>query len=146
MKEPLLISACLLGTACRYDGQSKGLPEAHLARLQACYHLIPVCPEQLGGLPTPRIPAERRGATVITANGTDVTQAYRRGAAEVLRLAQLLGCQKALLKERSPSCGSGQIYDGSFSHRFVSGFGVAAELLSAHRLKIYGESQLEALL
>lgn len=146
MKEPLLISACLLGAACRYDGQSKGLPEAQLTRLQTCYHLIPVCPEQLGGLPTPRTPAECRGAAVVTADGTDVTQAYGRGAAEALRLAQLFGCQKALFKERSPSCGSGQIYDGSFSRRLISGFGVTAALLVAHGLTIYGESQLEALL
>ena len=146
MKEPLLISACLLGTACRYDGASKGLSAQQLQQLQEVYHLIPVCPEQLGGLPTPRVPSERCGSAVITADGRDVTAAYEKGAAEALRLAQLLGCRKALLKERSPSCGSGRIYDGSFSRRLTDGNGVAAQLLAAHGLQVLGETQLEALL
>ena len=146
MKEPLLISACLLGTACRYDGASIGLSAQQLQRLQEVYHLIPVCPEQLGGLPTPRVPSERCGSAVITADGRDVTAAYEKGAAEALRLAQLLDCRKALLKERSPSCGSGRIYDGSFSRRLTDGNGVAAQLLAKHGLQVLGETQLEALL
>ena len=143
-KEPLLISACLLGTTCRYDGQSKTVPG--LERLQARYHLIPVCPEQLGGLPTPRPPAERIGEQVRTREGRDVTAAYQRGAEEVLRLARRFGCKKALLKERSPSCGHGKIYDGSFSGILVPGSGVAAQWLAAHGLEIFGEGQWEALL
>ena len=112
MKEAILISACLLGVRCRYDGGSK--PQEPILRLMEKYTLIPVCPEQLGGLPTPRLPSERIGAQVVMKDGTDVTAAYRRGAEEALRLARLFGCRRAVLKERSPSCGSGTIYDGSF--------------------------------
>ena len=144
MKEPLLISACLLGTACRYDGKSKPLPG--LEQLLARYHLIPLCPEQLGGLPTPRVPAERIGTQVRTADGRDVTAAYEAGAAETLRLAQLLGCTKALLKEKSPSCGSGRIYDGTFSGTLTAGCGVTTALLLAHGFSVYGESRWEELL
>lgn len=144
MKEPLLISACLLGTACRYDGQSKPMPE--LDRLLTPYQLIPLCPEQLGGLPTPRVPAERSGSQVLTRDSRDVTAAYAAGAAEALRLAKLLGCTKALLKEKSPSCGSGQIYDGSFSGTLTAGFGITAALLQENGIAVYGESRWEELL
>ena len=96
----ILISACLLGACCRYDGASKAHP---LAALLAERHtLVPVCPEQLGGLPTPRPPAERRGGRVVTQSG-DVTEQYLRGATETLKLCKLLGCEAAVLKERSPS-------------------------------------------
>ena len=143
MKEPILISACLLGVRCRYDGGSK--PQEPILRLMEKYTLIPVCPEQLGGLPTPRLPSERIGAQVVMKDGTDVTAAYRRGAEEALRLARLFGCRRAVLKERSPSCGSGTIYDGSFSKTLISGDGVAAVCLKAHGLPVLGESQLERL-
>ena len=143
-KEPLLISACLLGTACRYDGKRQPLPQ--LERLMERYHLIPICPEQLGGLATPRVPAERVGDRVLTAENTDVTAAYEAGAQEVLRLAQLYGCKKALLKERSPSCGHGKIYDGTFSRQLVDGSGVTAQLLAEQGVAVYGESEWEALI
>lgn len=140
----ILISACLLGVRCRYDGASKEHPLA--AELAKRYTLVPVCPEQLGGLPTPRPPAERRGDRIITRNGTDVTDCYRRGAEETLRLCRLLGCGAAVLKERSPSCGCGRIYDGTFSGTLTAGNGAAAELLSAHGLLVYGESRAGELL
>lgn len=140
----LLISACLLGCPCRYDGASKEYPLAkELARR---YELVPVCPEQLGGLPTPRPPAERRGDLVVTRDGTDVTARYRRGAEETLRLCRLLRCEAAVLKERSPSCGHGRIYDGTFSGTLVPGSGVTAELLSVRGVPVYGEFQMEELL
>ena len=109
----ILISACLLGARCRYDGVSKLQP--WISDLAERHILVPVCPEQLGGLPTPRPPAERRGDQVMTRDGGDVTAQYRRGAEEALRLCRLLGCEAALLKERSPSCGSGMVYDGTFT-------------------------------
>jgi len=140
----ILISACLLGTACRYDGQSK--PKEILSRLPQGVHLIPVCPEQLGGLSTPRPPAERRNDRVINAAGQDVTQQYRRGAEETLRLARLFGCTAAILKEKSPSCGSGSIYDGSFTGTLTAGNGLTADLLKAHGIAVYGENQLDDLL
>ncbi|MGM9538861.1 MAG: DUF523 domain-containing protein [Candidatus Onthomonas sp.] len=139
----ILVSACLLGAACRYDGRSKPCPG--LEALMARHTLIPVCPECYGGLPTPRPPAERRGERVITQNGLDVTVQYEKGAREALRLAQLYGCQWAILKERSPSCGAGTIYDGSFSRTTVPGDGVTARLLAENGIRVLGESQLDLL-
>ena len=100
----LLVSACLLGVACRYDGRSKLHPLAQ--KLCRRHEVIPVCGEILGGLPTPRLPSERREGGVFARDGGDVTDAFRRGAEEVVRLARLTGAQAAILKERSPSCGS----------------------------------------
>ena len=140
----LLISACLLGIPCRYDGASK--PQSWVEKLAERHELVPVCPEQLGGLCTPRTPAERQGDRVCTRNGGDVTEAYRRGAEEALRLAKLYGAKYAVLKERSPSCGSGTIYDGTFSGAKIPGDGVTAQLLKAAGVEVFGESRLEALL
>ena len=140
----LLISACLLGTCCRYDGASKGHPLA--AQLAEKHTLIPVCPEQMGGLATPRPPAERRGVRVVAKTGIDVTAEYSRGAAEVWQLCQLFHCDGAVLKERSPSCGHGEIYDGTFSGTIVPGDGITAELLTSNGIPVYGESQIQELL
>ena len=140
----ILISACLLGARCRYDGASKAHPE--IAVLAEHHTLIPVCPEQLGGLATPRPPAERQGPRVVTKAGVDVTEQYRRGAEEVLKLCKLLGCEAAVLKERSPSCGRGEIYDGTFTGTLMPGDGVTAELLTAQGIAVYGESHIEELL
>ena len=140
----ILISACLLGTRCRYDGASKEHPE--VLKLAEHHTLVPVCPEQLGGLPTPRTPSERQGDAVCTREGTNVTEAYRRGAEEALRLCRMLGCQAAVLKERSPSCGCGEIYDGTFTGTLTAGDGVTAELLKANGIPVYGESQVNGLL
>ena len=140
----ILVSACLLGVNCRYSGDGKRIDG--IERLMERAELIPVCPEILGGLPTPRPPAERIGDRVMNCEGTDVTAAYARGAEETLRLAELFGARFALLKERSPSCGMGRIYDGSFQGRIVDGSGVTAELLTAHGICVYGESRIDALL
>ena len=140
----LLVSACLLGACCRYDGASREHPLAK--KLAERYPLIPVCPEQLGGLPTPRPPAERRGERVVTQSGDDVTERYRRGAEETLRLGRMLDCEAAVLKERSPSCGAGTVYDGTFSGVLASGDGVTAALLRDGGIPVYGESQIEKLL
>ena len=139
----ILVSACLLGCSCRYDGTAKADPR--VLALMERHTLIPVCPEQLGGLPTPRLPSERREGGVFDRGGKNVTPQYRQGAEEVLRLARLYGCTHAVLKERSPSCGSGQIYDGSFSHVLVPGSGVAAELLAQNGITVLGESQADIL-
>ena len=137
----ILVSACLLGVRCRYDGKSK--PHPAVERLMEQHTLIPVCGEILGGLPTPRVSAERQGERVVTADGRDVTAAYRRGAEEVLRLAERYGCKAAILKERSPSCGSGRIYDGTFTGTLTDGWGVTAELLRDHGICVIGESVAE---
>ena len=140
----VLVSACLLGARCRYDGASKPLPG--LERLLDAIDPVPVCPEQLGGLPTPRTPAERCGDRVVTRDGTDVTAQYQRCAQEALRLAQLTGCTLALLKEKSPSCGCGRIYDGTHTGTLTGGNGVTAELLLQNGVHVFGETQLDALL
>ena len=139
----ILISACLLGVCFRYDGASKPHPLASV--LAERHTLIPVCPEQMGGLPTPRPPAERRDGRVVTQSG-DVTEQYRRGAEEALKLCKLFDCEAAVLKERSPSCGRGAVYDGTFTGTLVPGDGVTAELLAAHGIPVYGESRIEDLL
>ena len=139
----ILVSACLLGVGCRYDGESK--PNDAVLALLGRHTLIPVCGEVMGGLPTPRIPSERRGEAVSNAAGQDVTAAYRRGAAEVVRLADLYGARIAIMKERSPACGSGQIYDGTFTHTLTDGWGVTAEALAQHGVAVYGESQVPRL-
>ena len=141
--DKLLVSACLLGAPCRYDGKSK--PLAGIERLREKYELVPVCPEREGGLPTPRTPSERRGEAVVMQDGTDVTAQYRRGAEAALELCRREGCAAALLKERSPSCGSGAIYDGTFTHTLIPGDGVTAELLRQNGVRIYGESELDLL-
>ena len=130
----LLVSACLLGVGCRYDGQSNQLPQLEqLLKQHTC-------------LPTPRVPAERQGNRVVTRDGDDVTEAFVRGTAEVLRLADLYHCRAALLKERSPSCGSGQIYDGTFTKTLTQGDGLTAQMLKKHGITVYGESQIEELI
>ena len=140
----ILISGCLLGLCCRYDGASK--PHTMAEELSKKHELVPVCPEQLGGLATPRPPAERQGGRIIAKNGADVTQQYCRGAEETLKLCRLLGCEAAVLKERSPSCGCGEIYDGTFTGTLVAGNGVTAELLLEHGIPVYGESRISELL
>lgn len=139
----ILVSACLLGIHCRYDGNHNLCSALDLLLQQ--HHLIPVCAEQLGGLPTPRIPAERRGTAVITQDGRDVTEAFTNGAKEVLRLAKLYHCKIAILKARSPSCGYGTIYDGTFTRTLTERDGVTAELLRAHGISVYTEQDLETL-
>lgn len=140
----ILVSGCLLGVCCRYDGASK--PHPGVLELAKRHELIPICPEQLGGLATPRPPAERQGSRIIARTGADVTEQYLRGAEEALKLHRLLGCDAAVLKERSPSCGSGEIYDGTFSGTLIAGDGVTAGLLKTNGISVYGESQIGELL
>ena len=108
--------------------------------------MVPVCPECSGGLPIPRSPSERVGEKVLSKTGADVTAAFQRGAAEALAAAQREGVRRAVLKERSPSCGCGSIYDGTFTGTVAPGSGVAAELLLADGIEIFGESRIGELL
>lgn len=139
----ILVSACLLGVNCRYNAV-RAENEAVKALMER-HTLIPVCPEQLGGLPTPRFPAERRGSGVFMDDGADVTASFAAGAAEALRIARLYGCEYAVLKERSPSCGSGFIYDGSFTGTLTPGDGVTAALLKANGVTVLGETGIDKL-
>jgi len=135
-----ICSACLLGIKCRYDGKSR--PNQQILALAGKEILIPVCPEQLGGLPTPRTPSEQKGSRVISKDGKDVTKNFRRGAETVLQLARILGVQEAILKQRSPSCGHGQIYDGSFSSSIIEGNGITTRLLKENGIKVITEEDL----
>jgi len=135
-----LVSACLLGVRCRYDGENKS--NNGIIRLLEKEVLIPVCPEQLGGLPTPRMPSEQTGARVYSKCGEDVTSYFVRGAKEVLRLAELYDIKEAILKQKSPSCGSGQIYDGTFSGNVINGNGVTTALLKRNGIKVISEEDV----
>src|SRR5690554_1028550 len=143
-KMNILISACLLGVNCRYDGSGKLIDE--IVQLKENYNLIPVCPEVYGGLETPREVAEIMNGKVINLKGKDVSQNFIRGANETLHLAKLYNCKYAILKEKSPSCGFGQVYDGTFSGNLVKGNGYTAELLSKNGIKIIGESEIDSFL
>lgn len=142
-KEPLLVSACLLGIKCRYNGEIK-TTEA-VAALAERYNLVPVCPEILGGLATPRPAAERRGEAVFNKEGIDVTKPFVLGAEKTVEMAADLGCRQAVLKANSPSCGCGIIYDGTFAGKKIAGNGVAAEHLLKINVHIVNEESLEAL-
>ena len=144
--KPLLISRCLLGDPCRYDGKSKPLSAETLQTLRERYKLIPVCPEVLGGLPTPRTPSERQGDRVVMKTGTDVTKEYRRGAEAALQAARENQVCAAVLKERSPSCGKGKIYDGTFTGTLKEGNGVTAEVLLEAGFAVIGESEIAKLI
>lgn len=140
----ILVSSCLMGVNCRYNGKGRMVDEMYI--LKEKYNLIPVCPELYGGLSIPREAAEQKDGLVITKSGENFTDAFRKGAEEVLKLAKFYDCKYAILKERSPSCGFGKVYDGTFSDRLIDGNGVLAELLSLNEIKIIGESNIKELI
>ena len=136
----ILVSACLLGCACRYDGKSK--PCYDVIALMDKHTLIPVCPEIYGGLSTPRSPSEIQGGAVVNKEGKDVTAEYEKGAAEALALARKFGCKVAILKAKSPSCGKGEVYDGSFSGQLTKGNGITARLLAENGIEVFTENEI----
>ncbi len=138
----IIVSACLAGLHCRYDGGEKSC--AAVLRLVAEGRAIPLCPEQLGGLSTPRQPAEIRGTQVVRKDGVDVSAEFERGAQEALQIARLAGAKTAILKARSPSCGCGTIYDGSFSGALVEGDGVFAALCRRSGIEVKTEADIES--
>lgn len=135
-----IVSACLAGINCNYEGGSK--PCKKVEDLVARGEAIPVCPEQLGGLTTPREAAEQKGDKVVTCSGEDVTAQFEKGADEVLRVCRKFGCTEAVLKARSPSCGSGEVYDGTFSKTLTKGDGVCASLLKKNSITVLSEDDL----
>ena len=136
----ILISACLCGVCCRYDAKNKN--SIDLSLLEG-HTLFPVCPEVDGGLPTPRAPAECVGSYIINNEGTDVTKEYVRGAELALKTALENNCNVAILKAKSPSCGKGMIYDGSFSRTLTEGNGVTADLLIKNGITVYTEDEID---
>lgn len=135
-----LCSACLLGIKCRYDGKSN--QNEKVLKLAKKEVLIPVCPEQLGGLPTPRERAELRERRVFTKSAKEVTKNFVKGAQEVLKLAKLLNIKEAIFKQKSPSCGCGKIYDGTFTNTLIEGDGITTALLKRNGIKVITEEDL----
>ena len=133
-KEKILVSGCLLGLNCKYDGGNNYKEE--IDEFWKDYDVIPICPEIMGGLPTPRVSAEKLEDKVITKDGEDVTKQFRKGAEECLFLAKKYDIKKPLLKYKSPSCGFGKIYDGTFTHTIIDGNGITAELLNDNGIEI----------
>jgi len=139
----VLVSACLLGAEVRHHGGAATVEHPILRRWREEGRIVGVCPEVAGGLPSPRPPAEIRGLRVITSAGRDVTSEFETGARAAWRVARDLGIQVAVLKSRSPSCGTGRVYDGTFSGRLVEGDGIAAAVLRREGVQVFDESQLE---
>ena len=142
MREKVLISACLAGINCKFNGENNLLDSGILDEVSKKYHLLFVCPEVFGGLSTPREPAEMKGGLVVTKTAKDVSENFKFGAEICLKIAKLNSCKKAILKARSPSCGSGQIYDGSFTKKLIFGDGVAAKLLKENGILVFSEDEI----
>lgn len=141
MNKTILVSACLLGCPCRYDGSHNQV--SALIDLKKFYNIIPICPEELGGLPTPRLPSEIKDINgkkyVMDKDGEDITKEFNKGAQETLEIAKGNECKIAILKSKSPSCGFGEIYNGSFEKKLVPGRGITAQLLYNNGIHICNE-------
>lgn len=144
MKMKLLVSACLLGENCKYNGGNNF--NEKVVALKEHFEIVPICPECFGGLPIPREPSEIVGERVVSKLGEDVTDEFLSGAEQTLYVAKETNCGIAVLKERSPSCGCGEIYDGSFSGKTILGNGITAQLLIDNEIQVFGESKIDKLL
>ncbi len=142
----VLISACLLGVDCKYNGSNNKLDDEIINLLKEKCNLIPVCPEIMGGMPTPRNPIEISDGKVFDYDGEEFTKEFEKGSDEVLKLAKLYDATIAILKENSPSCGSNYIYDGTFNHQKIKGMGIAAHKLSKENIKLFSEENVKILL
>jgi uncharacterized protein YbbK (DUF523 family) len=139
-EKPIIVSMCLAGVSCNYLGESWPIPQ--VIDLVDQGRAIPVCPEQLGGLTTPRTPAEQLGGKVIAKDGRDVTAQFKRGARRTLLIAQQVGAEVAILKATSPSCGKGMVYDGTHSGTLIEGNGETAGLLLRNGIQVLTEEEL----
>ena len=142
--EKILISACLVGDNVKYDGKNNKSDK--IERLLEKYELVPFCPEVEGGLSIPRKPSERVKDRVKMEGGRDVTHQFESGAEKALNICLYVGIKIAILKENSPSCGSQNIYDGSFSHKLIPGEGVTTELLKKKGITVLNENEIDTLL
>ena len=143
MKVEYVVSACLAGCKCRYDGKDNLCPK--VKQLVEEGRAVTVCPEVMGGMTTPRIPSERKDGKVINSNGDDNTAYFVRGVEKSIEVVKEYNIKKAILKAKSPSCGKGFVYDGTFSHNIVEGNGVAATLLMENGIEVYTEDELDKL-
>ena len=141
MKEKVLISACLLGVNCKYSGDNNYNKEL-IDKLNEQYDLIPICPEIMGGLSTPRNPAEIRDGKVFNNQGDEVTKDFQKGAEEALKIAKILNVNKAILKSKSPSCGKGLIYDGKFNNKLIEGNGITTDLLLKNKIQVISDKEI----
>lgn len=142
-KEKYLVSACLLGKNCKYNGGNNYCEKVVTFLKDKEVYMI--CPEEMGGLPTPRIPCEIAGTKVLNKQGEDKTEAFYKGAQKTLDIAKEKGVNKAILKAKSPSCGKGHVYDGTFTNTLICGNGITANLLEENGIKIYNEAEIEEL-
>ncbi|MDO5754953.1 MAG: DUF523 domain-containing protein [Tissierellia bacterium] len=140
-KIKLILSACLIGIPCRYNGKSQK-QKLHLPEEIEIY---PICPEVMGGLPIPRLPCEIQGEHVFNTAGKDCTKAFQKGAEKSLEIAKKRNCSLALLKESSPSCGVNFIYDGSFTGNKIPGQGITTQLLRENGVKVFSENEFAQL-
>lgn len=136
-----VVSACLANIPCRFDGKAK--PNQYIIDLVAQGKAITVCPEELGGLSTPRVSAEKQGNKIINKEGKDITKAYLNGAKKALEITLHNNCTQAILKSKSPSCGCGKIYDGTFTGNLTDGDGIFCSLLKQNSIKTYTEDDLQ---
>jgi uncharacterized protein YbbK (DUF523 family) len=141
----IIVSACLAGINCRYDGNDNLIPEIREMVING--EAIALCPEEMGGLSTPRIPCEivrsEGKVTVMNQNQEDCTAAFQDGAKKLAQIAKILECKTAILKANSPSCGYGMIYDGTFTGNKIPGKGLTAELLEKNGVQIKNESNFK---
>ena len=144
MKTKIIVSACLLGENCKYNGGNNKCED--IIALAEKFEIIPVCPESFGGLPIPRVPSEIKDGRVYSKTGEDLTEAFLSGAEQTLYIAKEANAPCAVLKENSPSCGFGKIYDGTFSGNKIDGNGITAQLLYDNEIQVFGESQVKKLI
>lgn len=144
MKTKIIVSACLLGENCKYNGGNNKCDD--IIALAEKFEIIPVCPECFGGLPIPRVPSEICDGRVYSKTGEDLTEAFLSGAEQTLYIAKEANAPCAMLKENSPSCGFGKIYDGTFSGNKIDGNGITAQLLYDNEIQVFGESQVKKLI
>lgn len=133
--ETILVSACLLGDNVKYNGGNNYDPR--IEQLKELYDIVPICPEVFGGLSTPRTPSEIKGDSVFTKDGRDVTFQYNEGAHKVINIVNFFHIKKALLMERSPSCGVNKIYNGKFNGTLIDGMGYTAKLLKSKGVELF---------
>ena len=140
----ILVSACLLGENCKYNGKNNF--NSLIAKLTNSFVIIPICPEVLGGLTTPRLPSEINNEFVINEAGVDVTYEFNKGAKLALQTALKENIKYAILKEKSPSCGVNKIYDGNFNGTLLAGKGITCQLLEQNGIKCFSENEIDLLL
>lgn len=142
--ETILVSACLLGDNVKYNGGNNY--DERIEKLKKYYDIVPICPEVFGGLSTPRVPSEIKGDSIINKEGKDVTYEFNRGAHKVINIVNFCHCKKAILMDRSPSCGVNKVYNGKFNGTLVDGMGYTARLLKDKGIELYTIDDIDQLI